>query len=56
MSYTNILLDLQEASSVADMLILGHPRRSTFKDKFFDSVDEGIVNRVNCPVVIVPKD
>ena len=66
MSYKNIVLALcgrgdegkviKEAASGANMLILGHRKRSAFKDQFFDSVDEGIVNRVECPVLVVPKD
>ena len=38
-----------------DLLILGHRRMSTFKAIFMDSVDENIVNKVNCPVLVVPK-
>ena len=52
----NIAKAIEEAASGANMLILGHRKRSAFKDQFFDSVDEGIVNRVECPVVVVPKD
>lgn len=40
----------------ADLLILGHRRLSKFKEMFFDSIDEGIVNRVKCPVLVVPKE
>lgn len=39
-----------------DLLILGHRRMSTFKEHFFDSIDEGIVNHANCPVMIILKD
>ncbi len=52
----NIAKAIEEAASGANMLILGHRKRSAFKDQFFDSVDEGIVNRVECPVVVIPKD
>ncbi len=52
----NVAKVIKEAASGANMLILGHRKRSAFKDQFFDSVDEGIVNRVECPVVVVPKD
>jgi len=52
----NVAKAIEEAASGANMLILGHRKRSAFKDQFFDSVDEGIVNRVECPVVVVPKD
>jgi nucleotide-binding universal stress UspA family protein len=38
-----------------DLLVLGHRPQSTFKMNFFDSVDEGIVNNVECPVLVVPK-
>jgi len=46
---------IAKASQEADLLILGHQRMSFFKEKFFDSVDEGIVNHVRCPVLVVPK-
>ncbi len=39
-----------------DMLILGHRKQSSFKEHFFDSVDEGIVNHANCPVMVIPKE
>jgi len=39
-----------------DLLILGHRRQNTFKELFFDSIDEGIVNQVKCPVLVVPKE
>ncbi len=38
-----------------DLLILGHRRMNLFKEHFFDSIDEGIVNHVTCPVLVVPK-
>ncbi len=46
---------LTKHSKHADLLILGHRRMSSFKEKFFDSIDEGIVNNVKCPVLVVPK-
>jgi len=49
----------QAISSVTenvDLLILGHRRQSYFKEHFFDSVDEGIVNHANCPVMVIPKE
>ncbi len=39
-----------------DLLILGHRRLNFFKENFFDSVDEGIVNHVSCPVLVIPKN
>lgn len=48
--------EISKASHDADLLVLGHRKMSSFKERFFDSVDEGIVNHVNCPVLIVPKD
>ncbi|NOZ74376.1 MAG: universal stress protein [FCB group bacterium] len=47
---------IKEASQNADLLILGHKRMSYFKEHFLDSIDEGIVNHVNCPVLLVQKD
>ncbi|RMF09981.1 MAG: universal stress protein [Candidatus Neomarinimicrobiota bacterium] len=38
-----------------DLLILGHRRMTTFREHFMDSIDEGIVNHVSCPVLIVQK-
>jgi len=38
-----------------DLIILGHRKQNFFKENFFDSVDEGIVNKVDCPVLVVPK-
>ncbi len=48
--------EITKAAKEVDLLILGHRRMNAFKEKFFDSVDEGIVNHVNCPVLVVPKD
>jgi nucleotide-binding universal stress UspA family protein len=47
---------ITRASQDVDLLILGHRKMSTFKQYFFDSVDEGIVNHVDCPVLVVPKE
>ncbi len=47
---------IAEYTSDVDLLILGHRRMSTFKEHFFDSIDEGIVNHVNCPVMVILKD
>jgi len=47
---------IAEVTKNADLLILGHRKQNSFKEHFFDSVDEGIVNHANCPVMVVPKD
>ncbi|MFQ6615127.1 MAG: universal stress protein [Fidelibacterota bacterium] len=47
---------IKEASADADLLILGHKRMSYFKEHFLDSIDEGIVNHVSCPVMLVQKE
>ena len=39
-----------------DLLIVGHRKMSEFKANFMDSVDEGIINIVACPVLVVQKD
>ena len=44
-----------EAEKDTDLLVLGHRQMSIFKSNFMDSVDEGIVNNVTCPVLVVPK-
>ncbi|MBC8346235.1 MAG: universal stress protein [Candidatus Marinimicrobia bacterium] len=46
---------ISDAAHGHDILILGHRKQNIFKKNFFDSVDEGIVNRVDCPVLVVPK-
>ena len=38
-----------------DLLVLGHRKMSTFKSRIMDSVDEGMINHVECPVLVVPK-
>ena len=47
--------EISKASQGIDLLILGHRKMNRFKDQFFDSEDEGIINTVNCPVLVVPK-
>jgi len=39
----------------ADLLVLGHRKMNTFKASFMDSVDEGIINLIDCPVLVVQK-
>ena len=46
---------LAKYANKADLLILCHVKMSSFKEQFFDSVDEGIVNNVSCPVLVIPK-
>ena len=46
---------LADETDSVDLLILGHSKMSTFKANFFDSVDEGIVNKAHCPVLVVSK-
>ena len=46
---------LIEYANNYDLLILGHRKMSSFKEHFFDSVDEGIINHVSCPVLVIPK-
>lgn len=46
---------IADACTEADLLVLGHKRMSTFKSNLFDSIDEGIVNHVNCPVLVIQK-
>lgn len=51
----NIPKAIVEESSEADLLVLGHRRMSSFKASFMDSTDEGIVNLIECPVLVVQK-
>ncbi|MEA1882399.1 MAG: universal stress protein [Candidatus Marinimicrobia bacterium] len=46
---------INEASEGKDLIVLGHRKQSFFKENFFDSVDEGIVNKAFCPVLVVQK-
>jgi len=46
---------IADACKDADLLVLGHKRLSTFKANLFDSIDEGIVNYVSCPVLVIQK-
>ncbi len=48
--------EIVKAAEDVDLLILGHQKVNAFRENFFDSVDEGIINRVSCPVLVVPKD
>ena len=46
---------LAEQTAGVDLLVLGHRKMSTFKSRLMDSVDEGIVNHAQCPVLVVQK-
>ncbi|MBT3478357.1 MAG: universal stress protein [Candidatus Marinimicrobia bacterium] len=46
---------ISKAALGHDILILGHRKQNYFKKNFFDSIDEGILNKANCPVLVVPK-
>lgn len=52
----NISKIIAHETENVDLLILGHRKQSSFKEHFFDSVDEGIVNHAHCPVMVVPKE
>ncbi len=54
-SNSSIPKAINEASIGKDLIVLGHRKQSFFKENFFDSVDEGIVNKSACPVLVVPK-
>ncbi|MBF88514.1 MAG: hypothetical protein CMG75_02460 [Candidatus Marinimicrobia bacterium] len=38
-----------------DLLVLGHRKMSTFKSRIMDTIDEGIINHVQCPVLVARK-
>lgn len=46
---------IAELSVDCDLLILGHDRMGAMKELMTDSIDEIIVNDVNCPVLIISK-
>ena len=52
----NISQMLAEQTEEVDLLVLGHRKMSTFKSRLMDSIDEGIVNHAQCPVLVVPKE
>ncbi len=54
-SGTSIPKTISSNVNDADLLVLGHRRMNVFKKNFFDSIDEGVVNNVHCPVLIVQK-
>ena len=50
--------DIPEAVSMAivegDLLILGHKKMNIVKEKLSDSLDQQIVNKVNCHSMVIP--
>ena len=50
--------DIPEAVSMAivegDLLILGHKKMNIVKEKLSDSLDQQIVNKVNCHSLVIP--
>ena len=46
---------IKKHSNDMNLIILGHRKMSVFKSHIMDSVDEGIVNLVSCPVLVVQK-
>ena len=46
---------IKRYSEDMNLIILGHRKMSLFKSHIMDSVDEGIINLVSCPVLVVQK-
>jgi len=46
---------IKKYSDDMNLIVLGHRKMSLFKSHIMDSVDEGIINLVSCPVLVVQK-
>ncbi len=46
---------IAEMVKECDLLIMGHDRMGAMKELMTDSIDEIIVNKVNCPVLVISK-
>ena len=52
---TSVLKEVTSCAKDIDLLILGHKKLSGGTEYISDTIDERIVNRVDCPVLIVQK-
>ena len=52
---TSVLKEVTNCAKDMDLLILGHKKLSGGTEYISDTIDERIVNHVNCPVLIVQK-
>jgi nucleotide-binding universal stress UspA family protein len=48
------LEELRNASKQSDLLILGHKHTHWLQSALSDSLDEMVINRAHCPVLVVP--
>ncbi len=46
---------ISEAANDYDLLIVGHRKVGVFMESISDTIDEEIINRVHCPVLVVHK-
>jgi len=46
---------ISEASSAADLLVMGHSHRNRFLEALSKTLDEKVANISGCPVIVVPK-
>lgn len=51
---SNSVNEYCQANSI-DMIITGHQHQSSLFAALFDSADEAIINKVNIPVLVLPK-
>lgn len=51
----NIQKAIIKAAEGMDLLVVGHRQPGFFKEHFSDSMEEGLINHITCPVVVVPK-
>lgn len=48
--------EIARATRDADLLVIGHRQKDTFLHALIHSVDKHIVDLVNCPILILPRE
>ncbi|MEE9190368.1 MAG: universal stress protein [Candidatus Neomarinimicrobiota bacterium] len=52
---SSVLEEVADCAKEMDLLMLGHTKLGGVTEYISDTIDERIVNHVDCPVLIVPK-
>ncbi len=52
---SSVIKEIAAITEGFDLLVVGHSKVSGLIERIKDTLDERIVNRVNCPVLVVPK-
>jgi nucleotide-binding universal stress UspA family protein len=52
---TSVLKEVTDCAKDMDLLIMGHAKVRGLTERITDTIDERIVNHIDCPVLIVPK-